>query len=512
MASRIQKSIMNAKVNVMFYVITTLLAFFSRKYFLKNLGDDFVGLSSTLGDILNLMNITELGIGTAVGVTLFKPLYDDDKKKINDIISVYGFLYTRVGALIALAGVIVSGFFPLIFKDAGVPLYLPYLMFFTMLYGALLGYFVNFKQIILSASQQNYVIILRYNTSVVIKVILQILTSFLPYNYLWWIALEAITISIYTLIINRTIKKKYPWLQASYRVGKERFKDYKELWTKTKQVFCLKISHVVFNSSTNMLIYAFANLSTVALYGNYSMLMSKITSFIDGLFTGMEASIGNLIAEGDIVKIKKIFNELLCFRYYLAGLCSITLYYVVSPFIQVWLGKEYIMSQMLVILLSLHIFIQQARLTVDNFKNGYGLFQDYLAPIIEVVMNIGLALVLGKLYGMIGILFALVFCEALVKMLWKPYFLFSRGFKQSVITHYWPLIIKYFAIFAVVFAASYFIRPRIMLLFPIDGWLNMLLYCIAMGAFVCIVNTVAFFAVDANFRMFIEHLLSYRRK
>ena len=53
MASRIQKSIKNAKVNVIFYVITAVLAFFSRKVFLDNLGTEFLGLSSTLGDILN---------------------------------------------------------------------------------------------------------------------------------------------------------------------------------------------------------------------------------------------------------------------------------------------------------------------------------------------------------------------------------------------------------------------------------------------------------------------------
>ena len=76
MTGRIQKSIKNAKVNVIFYVITAVLAFFSRKVFLDNLGTEFLGLSSTLGDILNLMNITELGIGTAVGVTLYQPLFN----------------------------------------------------------------------------------------------------------------------------------------------------------------------------------------------------------------------------------------------------------------------------------------------------------------------------------------------------------------------------------------------------------------------------------------------------
>ena len=138
MPSRIQKSFRNAQVNVMFYVLTTILSFFSRKMFLENLGTEFLGLSGTLGNILSLMNITELGIGTAIGVSLYKPLFDKDHNTINDIISVFGYLYSIIGAIIASAGIIVSLFFPLIFANIEIPLYLPYLMFFSMLYSALL--------------------------------------------------------------------------------------------------------------------------------------------------------------------------------------------------------------------------------------------------------------------------------------------------------------------------------------------------------------------------------------
>lgn len=503
---------MNAKVNVMFYVISVVLAFFSRKYFLDNLGTEFVGLSGTLGDMLNLMNITELGIGTAVGVTLYKPIFDQDREKICDIISVFGFLYTRVGGVIALAGIVLSCFFPMMFAKAGVPLYLAYLMFYAMLYASLLGYFVNYRQIILSASQQNYVIMLRYNTAITLKVILQIFTSFLPYNYLWWIALEALTITVYTFILNGTIRKYYPWLQTSYQRGKDKFREYKDLWTKTKQVFVLKLSHLVLNSSTNMLIYAFVNLTTVALYGNYNMLMSKVTSFIDGLFTGMEASVGNLIAEGDMTRTKQVFNELLCLRYFLAALCSITLYYTVSPFITIWLGNKYIMADSIIILLSAHFFINQARITVDNFKNGYGLYGDVWAPVAEVILMVGIAILLGNRLGIVGILIGLVASEMLIKMLWKPYYLFTHGFHQSVMKNYWPLIAKYIlAIAATVvglhYATNYFID-----IIDIRNWLQLILYCLLVGCIAFTLLFALFFILDHNVLIFIKHIKQYRSK
>ena len=510
MPSRIQKSIINAKVNVLFYVISVVLAFFSRKFFLDNLGTEFLGLSGTLGDMLNLMNITELGIGTAVGVTLYKPIFGDDKETINDIISVFGFLYTRVGAVIAGVGIILSCFFPLIFSDAGLPLYLPYLMFFSMLYASLLGYFVNYRQIILSASQQNYVINIRYELAITIKVILQIFVSFLPYGYIWWILLEALTITIYTFILNRAIFEHFPWLETSIARGKYKFKTYKSLWVKTKQVFVLKLSHLVLNSSTNILVYAFANLATVALYGNYNMLMSKVTSFFDGLFTGMEASVGNLIAEGNIKNILKVFNELLCVRYFMAALCSISLYFMASPFISIWLGEKFVMADKLVLLLSLHFFIQQARITVDNFKNGYGLYGDVWAPVTEVILSIVLSILFGSRFGLVGILVGLVISELLIKMIWKPYYLFTRGFRVSVLRHYCPLILKYAFACLLTIVGMYYLTHYLQTAIYVSNWVSLIVYCIVVGCMTFGLLFTLFLIFDKNMLVFLLHIKQYR--
>lgn len=502
---------MNAKVNVIFYVVSLVLTFFSRKFFLDNLGTEFLGLSGTLGDMLNLMNITELGIGTAVAVTLYKPIYDQDHEKINDIISVFGFLYTRVGTLIAIAGVILSLFFPLIFRNAGLSLYLPYLMFFSMLYAALLGYFVNYRQIILGASQRNYVITIRYQITMTIKIILQIIVSFLPYGYIWWILLEAVTITLYTIVLNKTINKYFPWLDTSIVRGKAKFKEYRDLWTKTKQVFVLKLSHLVFNSSTNVLTAAFANLTMVAMYGNYNMIMLKVTSFIDGIFTGMEASVGNLLSEGDTGKIMKVFYELLSIRYFLAAFCSITLYFTVSPFISVWLGDQYIMPELIIILLSLHIFIQQARITVDNFKNGYGLYQDVWAPIVEVLLYLGLAVALGFKFGLVGILTGMVVSETLIKMFWKPYYLFKEGFKISVWKQYWPVLVKYMIIILLSLLVCRAVSSWYLSYLMVTGWLSVIIYCAVMAMVVGVVLSLLFAVSDKNFVGFVKHLIKYKK-
>lgn len=510
MSSRIQKSIANAKVNVIFYVFNIFLAFFSRKIFLVHLGTEFLGLTGTLGDIFNIMNITELGIGTAVGVTLYKPLYAENRESINDIISVFGYLYSKVGKIIACVGIGISILFPLIFGKAAISIWLIYLMFFSMLYGSLIGYFVNYRQIILSASQKNYVIAWRYNTAVSIKIIAQIGVSLLPYNYIWWILMEFITVSVYSLILNRAIKKHFPWLKTSITEGKRKFKEYKYLWTKTKQVFVLKLSHIIFTGSINIFISIFASISSVALYGNYNMIMFKITGFIDSIFTGMEASVGNLIAEGNMQRIFTVFFELLCIRYFLASLCSISLFFIVPRIIIIWLGSQYILPTLLLSLMSIHIFIQQARLTVDNFKNGYGLYQDVWAPIAEVVMCVIGASIFGYLYKLPGILCGFIIGELLIKMIWKPYYLFKKGFNCSVSKLYWPKVAKYLVICGLTLVIVFFVHSRSTKVLMSESWLGTILYCSVIGLSTFFSLTMMYWLTDNSFKGFVRHMLQYR--
>ena len=56
--SRVHKSILNVKANLIFYFINLLISFFSRKIFLDTLSADFVGLTSTLNGFLSFLNVS----------------------------------------------------------------------------------------------------------------------------------------------------------------------------------------------------------------------------------------------------------------------------------------------------------------------------------------------------------------------------------------------------------------------------------------------------------------------
>src|SRR5690606_10117531 len=124
--SRIKKTFKNARIGVFFFSITLFIHFFSRKIFLDSLGDEFIGLTNTLQSILGFLNLAELGVGTAIGVTLYKPLFKNDQEEINKIISLIGYLYKKIGFAILILGLLVFIFLPFIFETTTIKLSIVY--------------------------------------------------------------------------------------------------------------------------------------------------------------------------------------------------------------------------------------------------------------------------------------------------------------------------------------------------------------------------------------------------
>ena len=219
--SRLKKSFLNARVNLIFYFLTLVLAFFSRKVFLDTLGADFVGLTGTLQNLLGFLNLAEMGIGAAIGYVLYKPLYEQNREKINEIISVMGIMYRSVGIIILAAGFILSLFLPLIFSEVKFSLPLIYFVYYSFLTSSLIGYFINYRQTLLGADQRNYVVTAYFQTANIIKICLQMYLAKRTCNYYLWSAIELSFGVIYSIILNYKINQVYPWLKSEVRLGRK---------------------------------------------------------------------------------------------------------------------------------------------------------------------------------------------------------------------------------------------------------------------------------------------------
>ncbi|MBU2930125.1 lipopolysaccharide biosynthesis protein [Winogradskyella psychrotolerans] len=499
--SRVSKSLKNAKVGVFFFTISIFIQFFSRKIFLDELGDDFIGLESTLRSILGFLNLAELGIGTAIGFTLYKPLYTNNQKEINKIIALLGVLYKKIGTSILAVGIIISLFFPWIFSDTKFSLFLIYFVFYALMISTLLAYFVNYHASLFGADQKGYIIQKYFQSFHIVRVLLQVIIVLYYKNFYLYIILELIFSIIYSVLLRRKISQTYPWLMIHYNGKSSVIKEYPEIIKKVKQVFFHKMSDFVKSGTDNLLIYGLINLQSVALFGNYFLVFSKLNSLIMMAFAGTGSAVGNLIAEDDKDNVNKVFWELVSIQFFIAGFFSLAIYYTMDELILLWLGEKYVLSKIILILFISNFFMMQITATINRFKNAYGLYSDIWAAISEAAINLIVSFTLGSFYGISGIVAGTVSSLFIIGILWKPYYLFKHGFEKSVLI-YWKgltsiLISFVLSCLFVDFCINHFISREYDM-----NFLNWVIYSFKVSLFIIFIYGALLYIFNKSFRIF----------
>lgn len=457
----------------MFYAINLLLQFFSRKIFLEYLGEDILGLNTTAMNLLQFLNLAELGISTAVGFTLYAPIAHKDKDTINEIITLQGKLYKRIAFMILGGACVLMAFFPMIFHKITLPMWYAYASFGVLLFSSLLGYFYNYRQVILSASQQDYKIQYSFKTVHLIKVVVQIFViKYAAFPYLWWLILEGGFAVLSSVSLTWMTKKTFPWLKDVKLPFKILRKKYPEFSKKIKQLFIHKIGTFVLTQSSPIIIYAYTTLATVTYYGNYLIIITGVQQLMSAIFNSLTAGVGNLVVQSDLKKIWSVFDELFSIRFFISAVICFVVYQVTPYFITAWIGKEYVMSDVTLLLMVITLFINLTRYTVETFINAYGLYQDVLAPAVEAALNIGLSVLFGYLWGLNGILLGVVVSLVVIVLFWKPYFLCTRALRGYLKSYIW-VYLKHILIFAASWIiCQYFVLSH--LGFSSNNWINVI--------------------------------------
>ena len=473
MSERVHKSMMNAEVNLLFYFLSLFLTFFSRKIFLENLGTEFIGLTGTLNNILGYLNLSELGISSCIGYFLFKPIQKGNHQKIQEILSLLGWLYNRIGAIIFTGAFIISLFFPIIFASADLSFGIIYFAFYSFLGSSLIGYFINYRQILLSADQKNYLVAIYYQSANLAKIGLQIFLAYYYKNLYIWVAIEFLFGIIGCIILNWKINKEYPWLKVDKKEGRALLKDYPEIITKTKQVFIHKIKDFVLTKSDELFVFLFVSLEMVAIYGNYMIIFSKIRLFFLSITESFGASVGNLVAEGEKRHMLRIFWEYTTIQHTIAAIICFSLYNFIEPFISHWLGVKYVMDHNILNLLIIYTYITNSRSAVDSFNYAHGLYADVWSAWAELIINVSITIICGIKWGIIGILLGKITSVIPIVVFWKPYYLFNSGFKESVVT-YWKGAIRNYTISAFAFFTATYMLKQIPInpYYSIWSWLG----------------------------------------
>ena len=438
---RIKNSLKNFSSGILINITTSLLTFISRSIFIHVLGTLYLGVNGLLANVLAMLSLAELGIGTAINFSLYKPIAEKDDKKISILMNFYKIAYRYIGVLVFVIGLVIMLFLDVIIKDSGEVQNLR-LIFFIYLINIVLSYFMTYKVTLLNAYQKAYTITKINLVFTIVNAVVQILVLIISKNYIIYLLSNMLVLFIQRIFVNRQITNMYPVLskKVSGKLPKE------ELAMITKNVKAMifhKIGDYCINGTDNIIISAFINIKTVGIYSNYNMIITMINNFILMFFNSITASMGNLIATESDEKKNEIFNVVNLIGFWFFGFASICLYNLLNPFIEIWIGRDFLISQDILIIVILNYYLTGMRVPVATVKSAAGIYnEDKYTPIIQSVVNLVISISLVKSWGLAGVFMGTLVSSLILPCWQRPYIVYKYVFKSSP-KEYFIKYIKY---------------------------------------------------------------------
>lgn len=485
---RIKNTFLNTFANLIVLFIRTILLFFTRKIFIDALGMEVLGIDGLLNNILAVLSVAELGIGEAISYSLYKPIKDNDTEKISSIMSFYRKAYKCIGFLVLTIGIIIYYFLECFHK---VTINHFTIIYFLYLFNTSFIYFISYKETLIIADQKKYKIAKFETTFILLMYVLQIVVLLITKNYMHYLFIMLLCNFMNRIIANRYISKEYPAISFD---SKEKLKteDINKIKKNVKGLIFHKIGDYLLNGTDNIIL-SFVSIVLVGIYANYLLLANAVKSFLITIFNAMVPSLGNLVVSESKEVQENTFQMMNFLGFILFGYATICLALLSNSFITLAFGSEYIVSNFIVVLIALNVFLSGLRIINCTIINASGMtFKTRYDSLFQAIINVIVSFILVFQYGLFGVLLGTTISGIVLPNWHTPYIiyrdLFSKKFsiyakmivKNSIIlllsgslcyllSHLFVVsvsnfiiqVILYFAIFMICLVLFYFKSPQL---------------------------------------------------
>ena len=419
-----------------------LMPFLMRTAMIYFMGVQYLGLNSLFTSVLQVLNLAELGVGSAMVFSMYKPIIDDDSETICALMKLYMIYYRVIGAIIAVVGLALTPFIPYLIKD-DVPSELNVYVLYLMNLGAtVLTYWLfAYKNSLFQAHQRVDVtnkITLLSNT---VQYILQFLTLAFLKDYYVYVLVLLMCHALTNIITAFAASKYYPDYKPAGKIEKSVVSSINQ---RIKDLFTSKLGAVIVNSADTVVISAFLGLTVLAVYQNYYFILTSVIGFVTIIFNACTAGIGNsLITETK----EKNFNDLKKFTFiisWIAGLASCCFLNLYQPFMEIWVGSELMLKYSAVVCFTVYYFIYEINQLLNTYKDAGGIWHtDRFRPLVTALANLGLNLVIVNFWGIYGVLLSTVLSMLFIGMPWLLHNLFSTLFDREHLIPYLKKLFTY---------------------------------------------------------------------
>lgn len=428
--NRTQNAFKNTVWGIVYKFLILLFPFIIRTVMIKQLGIEYLGLNSLFASILSMLNMTELGVGTAIVYSMYKPIAENNFDTLRALMALYKKIYRIIGIVVLIIGCCLIPFLPkLISGDVPTDINI-YILYGITLSNTVITYLMfAYRTCLLNAYQRVDIISKVAIVTHVSMYVLQLLVIINLHNYYVYILISP-CISAITNVLNAIITKKmYPELYCRGKISSELKADIKKRVT---GLMMTKIAFMSRNSFDSIVVSAMLGLTTVAMYNNYYYILSSVSGVMVIFMTSISAGIGNSIAmdtpqknEKDMLAINTIYMLLS----FLAFSCFISAY---QPFMRLWVGSDYVFESIIMLAFSIYFLVEKTLNVIGQYYDAAGLWwEGKWKGFIEAIANLVLNVVLCKFLGVFGIVSATIITILTIGLPLTAYYVYKCYYKKS---------------------------------------------------------------------------------
>ena len=442
------------------HFVSMLLGFISQAIFVRTLGSEYLGINGLFSNIVSMLAVVELGIGSAIVYNLYKPIAEKDKETVKTLMSFYKRCYRVIAIIISVIGLLIIPFLKIIVGETTIQESTILIIYLLFIIDTVCSYLLTYKRSMLYANQRNYIIDIIHILYLFILNAIQIIILLTTKNYILYLSFKILMRLLENIVITIVVNKQYSFL-LDKDIKKIDKITLNEIIKKVKGLIVHKIGVFLVAGTDNIIIASFLGVATVGIYSNYYMIINAISTIVNQIFSSFKASIGNLLVTSNAEKNYDVFRKLQFINFWFAMFSSIGEFIVMESFIKVWVGEEYILPRLVLMVLCINNYVYITKLCSSNFKEAAGIFyEDRIIPIIESIVNIVFSIIFLKIFGLAGVFMGTICSNLITHIYTYPKFIYGKLFKKKY-SQYFKDTGKYFIITLILAIITYLISEII---------------------------------------------------
>lgn len=183
-----KRAFYNSVAGLSYYIVTISLGLLNQKILIDTLGIDYQGVNGLFSNILSMLSIAELGLGTTIIYHLYQPLIENDESTIIALMQFYKKCYRVIAVVILILGLLIIPFLDMV-VTVNTTIYSLGAIYGFFLADSVISYLFTYKRSILIADQKNYIVI---SLDILYQCVLkigQIIILWITHDFLFYLSL-----------------------------------------------------------------------------------------------------------------------------------------------------------------------------------------------------------------------------------------------------------------------------------------------------------------------------------